>query len=214
MDRNQSTLLIAAVAVLVNFASGSVCWAADEKQPAVKTTALSEGHLVPAFESIDDSGQAWKSSDHVGKGVLVLYFYPGDFTGGCIKQAEAYRDGLEKIKDLRAEVVGVSGDEVATHALFKETYGLKQALLADTQGELAKLLGISVNQGGHVRAMKPDRTPLLDAEGKPLMLSRPTTLERWTVVVDRDGKVASMRQVKNPVKDIEEVIKIVEQLRK
>ena len=86
--------------------------------------------------------------------------------------------------------------------------------MADSKGELAKLLGISANQGGRVRAMKPDRKPLLDAEGKPLMLSRPTTLERWTVVVDRDGKVASMRQVKNPVSDIEEVIKIVEKLEK
>jgi len=94
MNRILSTLPIAVVAVLVYFASGSVCWAADEKQPAVKNTGLSEGDLVPAFESIDDSGQAWKSSDHVGKGVLVLYFYPFDFTGGCVKQAEAYRDGL------------------------------------------------------------------------------------------------------------------------
>ena len=193
MIRNQPMLLIAAVAVLVYFASGSVCWAADEKQPAVKTTGLSVGDLVPAFESIDDSGQAWKSLDHVGKGVLVLYFYPGDFTDGCIKQAEAYRDGLEKIKGLCAEVVGVSGDEVATHALFKETYGLKQTLLADKKGELAKLLGIPSNQGSRVRAMKPDRTPLLDIEGLPLILPRPTTLGRWTVVVDRDELLNSFK---------------------
>ena len=50
------------------------------------------------FEISDDAGQAWKSADHVGKHVLVLYFYPGDFTGGCIRQAEAYRDGLAKIR--------------------------------------------------------------------------------------------------------------------
>lgn len=44
-----------------------------------------------------------------------------------MKQAEAYRDGLDKIVSNCAVVVGVSGDEVATHKLFRETFDLKHA---------------------------------------------------------------------------------------
>src|SRR5438128_320597 len=91
------------------------------------------GEPLPTFETTDDRGQPWKSAEHVGKKVLVLYFYPGDFTGGCTAQAQKYRDALAKIEEFGAEVIGVSGDEVATHKLFKETYTLTHSLLADTE---------------------------------------------------------------------------------
>ena len=109
---------------------------ADDARPEEKSP-LAVGDLLPAFESVDDQAKAWKSADHLGKKVLGLYFYPGDFTGGCSKQAQAYRDALAKFEALGVELVGVSGDEASVHALFKETYGLKHALLADTNGELA-----------------------------------------------------------------------------
>jgi peroxiredoxin Q/BCP len=181
---------------------------------AMQPTEVKKGAPLPAFESVDDEGRTWKSSDHIGQKVLVLYFYPGDFTGGCTKQAQAYREGLAQIEALGAEVVGVSGDEVATHKLFKETYGLTHALLADREGEVAKLLGMPVKAGGKVRATGPDRKPLLDAEGKRIDIQRPVTLARWTLVVGRDGKVASLRNKVNPVTDVEEVRKLVETLAK
>jgi peroxiredoxin Q/BCP len=72
----------------------------DGAAPAVrKDDALTVGQALPAFETTDDQGQPWKSADHVGKKVLVLYFYLGDFTGGCTRQAQAYRDGLAKIEN-------------------------------------------------------------------------------------------------------------------
>jgi thioredoxin-dependent peroxiredoxin len=190
---------------------------ADEKSPpsaAAKTELFTVGATLPEFVCLDDCGQEWKSADHIGQKMLVLYFYPGDFTGGCTRQAQAYREGLAKIEELGAEVVGVSGDEVATHKLFKETYGLTHKLLADREGDIAQRFGIPVKAGGEVRATGPDRTPLKDVDGKRIDLERPVTLARWTFVVDREGKIASVRSVVNPVKDIDEVIKILERLPK
>jgi peroxiredoxin Q/BCP len=175
----------------------------------VKLEPLAVGAALPGFTVPDDTGQTWHSADHVGKKVVVLYFYPGDFTGGCTRQAELYRDALVKIENLGAEVVGVSGDKAETHKLFKKSYGLTHALLADSDGELAKLLGIPVKAGGKVRAIGPDRKPLLDAEGERIVIERPVTFARWTVVVGRDGKIASLRSNVNPVKDAEEVLAIV-----
>ena len=106
----------------------------------------------------------------------------------------------------------VSGDEVATHKLFKETYGLKHTLLSDSQGELAKLVGIPVSAGGRVGPTTPDRKPITDTDGKRIAFERPVTIARWTLIVDKDGKIASLRNIVDPVTDSEEVRKIVEAL--
>ena len=69
---------------------------------------LKVGDNAPVFESVDDQGKPWKSVDHVGKKILVVYFYPADLTGGCTKQACAFRDDHEKLTAKGVEVVGVS----------------------------------------------------------------------------------------------------------
>jgi thioredoxin-dependent peroxiredoxin len=43
---------------------------------------LKVGDAAPSFEAPDDTGKAWKSSDHLGKKVVVVFFYPAAFTGG------------------------------------------------------------------------------------------------------------------------------------
>ena len=50
-----------------------------QDKPAVD---LKVGDAAPKFEATDDSGKAWKSEDHVGKKVVVIFFYPAAFTGG------------------------------------------------------------------------------------------------------------------------------------
>ena len=43
---------------------------------------LKVGDAAPAFEAKDDAGKDWKSSDHVGKKTVVVFFFPAAFTGG------------------------------------------------------------------------------------------------------------------------------------
>lgn len=40
------------------------------------------GDPAPAFQAVDAQGKPWKSADHVGKNVVVLWFYPAALTGG------------------------------------------------------------------------------------------------------------------------------------
>ena len=68
------------------FASG-VCFAAAAMLclPAALNAAEQElkvGDKVPQFTAKDDSGKAWKSSEHVGKRVVVVFFFPAALTGG------------------------------------------------------------------------------------------------------------------------------------
>src|SRR5271157_4305518 len=97
----------------------------------------------------------------------ISHFYPGDFTPGCTAQAQKFRDNMNKISDLGAEVIGVSGDSPKTHALFKQAYKLNFSLVADEDGSLAKRFGVPVGPGGEVRTK--------DADKKPLILKRAVT---------------------------------------
>lgn len=47
-----------------------------------KPVDLKKGDPAPVFSGADDGGKTWKSTDHVGKKVLVIYFFPAAFTGG------------------------------------------------------------------------------------------------------------------------------------
>src|SRR5436309_3086337 len=95
---------------------------------------LKVGDKAPSFEATDDQGKPWKSSDHIGKGFLVVYFYPADLTSGCTKQACSFRDDMGKLEGKGVHVVGVSGDSVKNHELFKKVHKLNFALLADEDG--------------------------------------------------------------------------------
>ena len=81
---------------------------------------LKVGDEAPEFEGLDDEGKEWKSIDHVGKKILVVYFYPADMTGGCTEQACSYRDAMEELEEDGVEVIGVSGDTVENHKYFKK----------------------------------------------------------------------------------------------
>jgi len=198
-------------------ATSATARAADDSPAAQKDESLAVGQALPQFVSTDDRGASWKSTEHVGRKVVVFYFYPGDFTGGCIVQAQAFREGLRSLEALDIEVIGVSGDQVATHELFKKSHELKHTLLADPEGALAAQLGIPVRRSEKapsVRAVDLDRKPLLDEQGKPITVERKVTYPRWTVIVDREGKLVSMRTQVNPSKDADEVRKLVEALPK
>lgn len=193
----------------------SVCEAADEPKSGTgeQTEALAVGRPLLGLEGIDDAGQPWKSADFIGQKILVLYFYPGDFTGGCIKQAEAFRAGLQMLSDAGVEVVGVSGDSVETHKLFKESHGLTHTLLADPDGALAKQLGVPVTERVQkVRTRGADGKPLMDEKGKSIIIQRQVTLPRWTLIIGRDGKLVARRTTVNPATEADEVLTIVKTL--
>lgn len=183
-----STLALA-VAALV--ASSAVGQAAD----------LKVGDKAPEFTSTDDQGQPWKSSDYVGKKILVVYFYPADLTGGCTKQACGFRDDMKDLADKGVEVIGVSGDAVKNHQIFKKVHSLNFTLLADESGDVAKAFGVPVGPGGVVKH-----------EGEEL--KRGVTAKRWTYVIGLDGKIALKNTEVKAAEDSKAVLKVVDSLQK
>jgi peroxiredoxin Q/BCP len=160
------------------------------------------GDPAPAFESTDDQGNTWKSSDHVGKKILVVYFYPADLTGGCTKQACSYRDDMSKLTEKGAEVVGISGDSTRNHEVFKKVHKLNFTLLADEDGNVAKKFGVTLRKGGEF--------PTKDADGNPIVLKRGVTASRWTFVVNKDGKIIYKNTDVKPEQDSKQILELIE----
>jgi thioredoxin-dependent peroxiredoxin len=185
--------LPAAAALLLGMLS--VGYAAD-------AVDLKVGDKAPSFEALDDTGKPWKSADHVGKKLIVVYFYPADMTGGCTKQACGFRDDLGKLADKGVEVVGVSGDSVRNHQLFKKAHDLNFALLADTEGKVAEAFGVPVVKG--------EKSVPAKIDGKDEVLVRSITAKRWTFVIGKDGKIAAKNTEVNAAEDSKAIIDLVE----
>jgi peroxiredoxin Q/BCP len=144
--------------------------AAAKAMPVATGTAgapLGEGDRVPAFELADEAGALVSSADLAGK-PYVLYFYPKDDTPGCTREACGFRDDLGAFEAAGVRVMGVSPDGSASHAKFRDKYGLPFTLLADTSKELAQAIGVWVKKQNYGREyMGIERTTfLVDADGK------------------------------------------------
>jgi len=174
--------------------------------PAQEKTKLDKGDKAPVFEGTDENGNTWKSSDVVGKKVLVVYFYPADFTGGCTKQACSFRDEMSKLKDKDVEVVGVSGDTAKNHAEFKKFHKLNFPLLADEDGGIASKFGVPFTKGEKTVNAK-------DAEGNPLELKRKVTINRWTFIIDKDGKILDKKTDVVAAQDPKRILDILKELK-
>jgi len=189
--------LLSGLAVL---AGGSTAGAQEKK------IEVQVGDAAPVFEATNELGKLWKSSEHVGKKYVVVYFYPGDFTPGCTRQAQSFRDNMNTLSGQDIEVIGISGDSANTHALFKAAQKLNFSLLADENGDIAKRFGVPVGAGGEVRTK--------DADGKNVVLKRAVTTQRWTFILGKDGKVLYKNTKVDPVNDSKQIAAFIEKLEK
>ena len=102
---------------------------------------IEEGTKAPEFELTSDEGEPVSLEGLRGTPV-VLYFYPRDDTPGCTAQACGIRDAWKDFQEAGAVVLGVSPDGEASHATFKEKYGLPFPLLADTDHAVSEAYGV------------------------------------------------------------------------
>jgi len=129
-----STLLVSCLVFLgwLNFTP--MANALGGKQPPLNQPA-------PEFKLPTSTGDGEVSlSDYRGRWV-VLYFYPKDFTSGCTLEARRFQQDLPKYIDRNVQILGVSADDVDSHAEFCESEGLKFPLLADTDGKVSQAYG-------------------------------------------------------------------------
>ena len=101
---------------------------------------LSPGDTAPEFTLTDDTGAEVGLSDFLGRKVIV-YFYPAAMTPGCTTQACDFTDSLDALQAAGYTVVGISKDDPAKLAKFRERDGLTISLLSDPELAVHKAYG-------------------------------------------------------------------------
>ena len=94
------------------------------------------GEQAPGFELPGTEGP-FRLSDHRGERVVLL-FYPADNTLVCTKQFCSYRDRAQDFAALNATVVGISAQDLDSHAAFSAKHSLNVPLLADVDKQVAR----------------------------------------------------------------------------
>ncbi|TPV92916.1 MAG: peroxiredoxin [Myxococcales bacterium FL481] len=97
-----------------------------------------------------------RTNSHLGRPVSIggpddpvslVYFYPKDATPGCTREACAFRDVWDQFEQHGVRVIGVSGDDDASHRSFAADHRLPFPLVADTSGAWAAAFGVPTTAG-------------------------------------------------------------------
>ena len=147
------------------------------------------GDEAPDFEAQTQTGETVSLSDYRGRKV-ALYFYPKDDTPGCTKQACNLRDNHQVLLDAGVAVLGVSGDDVASHDRFATKYDLPFPLLADPEHRILEAYGVWGEKNMYGRKfMGIKRTTFLIDEGGVIhhIFKRPKVSEHAEEVLAKFG---------------------------
>jgi len=178
MKRFITVALLALAATIAALSFTSIGIADD--QPVV-------GGPAPEFELPDQTGQLHSLEDYRDQWV-ILYFYPKDDTPGCTTEACEFRDNIFAFRDLNAQVLGVSLDDVDSHKEFAENYSLPFPLLADTEGTTSTAYGVKTRMFGM------------------------TVAKRQTFIIGPDGNVAKHYQKVKPEEHSTQVLADLKEL--
>src|ERR1700691_2059941 len=103
---------------------------------------MQKGDLAPDFTLKDQNGGERTLSTMLLNGPVVLFFYPAAMTKGGTKETCHFRDLASEFAALGAQRLGISMDSVEKQAEFTTKNHLYYPLLADADGDVAKLYGV------------------------------------------------------------------------
>ncbi len=122
---------------------------------------LQVGDLAPDFQGVDCAGRQVSLASLRGRRA-VIFFFPRAFSPACTIEARHFRDSHQQIRDLGAELVGISVDDVQTQCEFARQESIDFALLADPDRAISGAYGVVWPM------LKVDRriTYILDEQGR------------------------------------------------
>ena len=146
---------------------------------------LTAGLAAPAFTLPGTGGRDITLEGFKGRKV-VLYFYPKDDTSGCTLEAQGFQAHKPAFEAADAVVIGISPDSLESHDRFRAKYGLDFDLASDETKVMLESYGVWAQKSMY---------------GRKYM-----GVERTTVLIDRDGRIARIwNNVKVPG-HVEEVL--------
>ncbi|HEY9867925.1 MAG TPA: peroxiredoxin [Candidatus Obscuribacterales bacterium] len=151
----RATILgIAFVLLMLRTSQMTTPYEAPIKMPQV-------GEPAPKFKLPAYPSGTISLDDYAGKKNVILAFYPKDDTPGCTKEMCSFSEDLSHFEAAGTQVLGISCDSVSSHQSFAGKFSLKQPLLSDGEGTVARAYGV-VREG---RAMANRVLFVIDKSG-------------------------------------------------
>ncbi len=145
---------------------------AQDAPAASLVTGPQEGDRAPDFSlpwaSAEGAGGAqWFSlSGHRGR-VVVLAFYPADFSSGCTAELRTFSEQYPDLFGDGVVVAGISTDSIETHVRFAQSLGLPFRLLSDMDQRVSSAWGSAGGNGRNRRTVF-----VIDPRGKVSYVDR------------------------------------------
>ncbi|MEM0332987.1 MAG: peroxiredoxin [Candidatus Aenigmatarchaeota archaeon] len=123
---------------------------------------MKKGDNFIDFEAESTKGKI-RLSDILNKNnFVVLYFYPKSFTSGCTRELIKFTELYEEFRKHRAEIIGVSADDIEIQKKFAEKYGAKFPIVADVEKKIIESYGVKNPRGSGAQRV----TFIINKEGK------------------------------------------------
>jgi len=132
---------------------------------------LTIGDRAPAF-ALPATGGRTISLDGLEGRKAVIYFYPKDDTSGCTRQAQEFQARKADFAAAETDIIGVSADSLSSHDRFRAKYGLDFPLASDESKATLEAFGVWAEKSLYGRTFMG--------------------IERTTVLIDRDGRIAKV----------------------
>jgi peroxiredoxin Q/BCP len=142
------------------------------KPTAILVSGPREGDRAPDFSL------PWATKDGIGGGtwfgitpnrgkVIVLAFYPKDFTSGCTAEMKTFTERFDEMFGEGVELVGISADSLDTHVRFAQSLNMPFKLLSDMDQKVARQWGSAGDNGYNRRTVF-----VIDKQGKVVYTDR------------------------------------------
>lgn len=105
------------------------------------------GDKAPDFELPSTEGKKVRLQDELGKGNILLLFYPFAFSSVCTAEMCSIRDGMTEFTAVKAKVFGISVDSPYAQKAWVQQLNLNFPLLSDFNKEVSKAYSLD---SGHL----------------------------------------------------------------
>jgi glutaredoxin-dependent peroxiredoxin len=129
--------------------------------------AVEVGSKAPDFTLVNQDRENVTLSQELGKGNVVLAFFPGAFSGTCTKELCTFRDTMSHFTNVNANVLAISTDTFFVLKAWGDQQKFQFPLLSDYNKEVIGKYGV----------VNPD------------MIGLKNIAKRAVFVIDRNGVI-------------------------
>jgi peroxiredoxin len=153
--------------------------------------AAAVGSKAPDFTLVNGDREPVTLSNLIGRGSIVLAFFPGAYSGTCTKEMCTLRDTMSQLNELNATALGISTDTFFTLKAWGDQQQFGFPLLSDYNKEAITAYGV----------VNPD------------MIGLKNIAKRAVIVIDRGG-IVRYREVLDDARNEPDYEKLRQELAK